>query len=177
MDGWRLRPLVLVVVFPFLLLFLVIGRGKTMMCHLAVPQSTLSPAGPWGPFGTPFFPAAFSATSCIARRTAPRAVPSLSVTAFALMTALLDHADLYGALPTGLRVGGLPHKAQQASPQAHYYWSILLTMGVGTMCAHHTYITKPSFKALCGHNPGRRRQQHYTKPGIPALQKGDVFSW
>ena len=37
---------------------------------------------------------------------------------------------------------GSPHKAQQAAPEAHYYWSVLFTMGVGTKDAHHNYTTK-----------------------------------
>ena len=70
-------------------------RERTMMCHSTISQS---PFVPWGPFGTPFFPAALSAASCIARRTASRPVPSSSVTVFALMAALYrSHRSLWGS--------------------------------------------------------------------------------
>ena len=75
-------------------------------------------------------PAALSAAACIARRTASRPVPSSSVTVFALMTAhYRPHRSLWGSCH---RVWGsiVPHKGQQAAPQAPHYWPILLIMGV-----------------------------------------------
>ena len=77
------------------------------------------------------------------------------------MTALSWTTLIFMGLFTPARGGGLPHKAQQAAPQALYYWLILLTLGVGNYVgASYRHHTRPSCTTPCGHSPGRR-QQHY----------------
>ena len=89
-----------------------------MTSHSAVSQCLVSPGVP-SEHPSSFFPDTHSAASCIARSTASRAVPSLSASDVpALVTELLDHTDLYGALPALARSGS-PHKAQQARPKRY----------------------------------------------------------
>ena len=92
------------------------------------------PFVPWGPLGAPFFPATHSTASCIARRTVSRDDPSLSVSdVFALMTTLLDHTDLYGALPALAR-SDLLHKANKGA-LAPAAGKILLKWAIPMMAA------------------------------------------
>ena len=58
---------------------------------------------------------------------------------------------MIGVSPPLLWGSGLPHKAQQAAPQAPLYWQILFIMGVGTKGAHHTYMTKGITKGRQSH--------------------------
>ena len=77
------------------LLFFLSSSGEV---HDTSVDSITIPLVPLGPFGTPFLPATCSAASCIARRTASRAVPSPPVTVFALMTAhYRPHRSLWGS--------------------------------------------------------------------------------
>ena len=90
-------PVVFIIILvPLLLLFLVIG-GEVHDASFDNITITITHVN-LGSFGTPFFPDALSAASCIARRTTSRAAPSLSVTAFALMTAhYRPHRSLWGS--------------------------------------------------------------------------------
>jgi len=95
-EEWRLRPLVLILiaVLPFLFFF-VLSSGEV---HDISFGNITIPIVPWPPSGTPFSPDALYAASCIARRTASRAAPSVSVTVFALMKALYrPHRSLWGS--------------------------------------------------------------------------------
>ena len=60
------------------------------------------------------------------------------------------HRSLWGSSHR-LWGSGLPHKAQQAAPQALRYWPILFIIGVGTKGAHHTSTAKGITKSRQSH--------------------------